>query len=98
MIDVLKFAIVCYGATTIIVYGMIFNKWREKFYKTLREPWNRFFFCPMCVGFWVGVLCHALGLDAFGNVFWAGCAASGICYFFSGFYESMFRKKCGGCR
>jgi hypothetical protein len=43
----LWFILVCYGLTQILVYGSIFNKIRPK---------QHFFHCPMCMGFWVGVI------------------------------------------
>jgi fructose-specific phosphotransferase system IIC component len=43
----LWFILTCYGLTQILVYGSVFNKVRPK---------HRFFHCPMCIGFWVGVL------------------------------------------
>ncbi len=43
----LWFILVCYGLTQILVYGSIFNKIRPK---------HHFFKCPMCMGFWVGVI------------------------------------------
>ncbi len=42
----LYFVLACYGITSILVYGKIFE--------TVR-PSHHFFRCPMCVGFWVGV-------------------------------------------
>lgn len=46
MIDFLIFVFACYGATSIIVWGSIFDKIRPK---------NKFFSCHLCVGFWVGM-------------------------------------------
>lgn len=43
----LWFILACYGLTQILVYGSIFNSIRPK---------HHFFHCPMCVGFWSGVL------------------------------------------
>lgn len=43
----LWFILACYGLTQILVYGSIFNKIRPK---------HHFFHCPMCIGFWSGVL------------------------------------------
>lgn len=40
------FILACIGLTNILVYGHIFDKIR---------PNKRFFKCPMCVGFWVGI-------------------------------------------
>ena len=44
--SLLYFGLACYGITSILVYGKIFD--------TLR-PSHHFFHCPMCIGFWVGV-------------------------------------------
>ena len=41
------FILACYGLTQVLVYGSIFNSIRPK---------HHFFHCPMCVGFWTGVL------------------------------------------
>ena len=43
----LWFILACYGLTQILVYGSIFNKIR---------PEHHFFHCPMCMGFWAGVI------------------------------------------
>ena len=43
----LWFILACYGLTQILVYGSIFNSIRPK---------HHFFKCPMCMGFWVGVI------------------------------------------
>ena len=45
--SLLWFILTCYGLTQILVYGSIFNKVRPK---------HHFFHCPMCIGFWSGVL------------------------------------------
>lgn len=47
MICLLIFILVCFGCTNILAYGSIFNAIRPK---------HKFFHCPMCIGFWVGVL------------------------------------------
>ena len=43
----LFFILIAYGLTQILVFGTIFS---------LIRPKHHFFHCPMCVGFWVGVL------------------------------------------
>ena len=45
--ELLYFILSCYGLTQILVFSTIFEKVR---------PAHHFFHCPMCVGFWVGVL------------------------------------------
>ena len=92
MIELAKFFSVSYGITAIIVHSYIFDSLRFKAFKALKEPWNKFLLCPMCVGFWVGMFCYLMGLDVCGNPFWAACASSGLCY-----YASIVRSP-GGCK
>ena len=68
-----------YGLTQILVYSRIFAPIRPDYY---------FFNCPMCVGFWVGVLLLFLNpfteLFTFDvslvNAFLLGCLSSGTSY------------------
>ena len=49
--SLIYFVLAAYGLTQILVYGSIFNKVRPT------TGWfGDLFSCPMCVGFWVGVL------------------------------------------
>lgn len=49
--SLIYFVLAAYGLTQILVYGSIFDKVRPT------EGWfGDLFSCPMCVGFWVGVL------------------------------------------
>ena len=45
--DLIYFILIAYGLTQILVYSKILSPLRPSAY---------FFNCPMCVGFWVGVL------------------------------------------
>jgi len=73
------FILCAYGLTQILVYGSIFNRFR---------PSHHFFHCPMCVGFWAGVLLLVLNpfteLFTFDvsviNAFMLGCLSSGTSY------------------
>lgn len=49
--DLLIFTLCAYGLTQILIYGNIFNKIRPK---------HKFFHCPMCIGFWVGIFLWAI--------------------------------------
>ena len=40
------FVLTCYGLTGVLAYSHLFEKIR---------PDRRFFHCPMCLGFWVGL-------------------------------------------
>jgi len=73
------FALSSYGLTQVLVYGAIFDRLR---------PSLKFFRCPMCVGFWSGVLLVLLNpfteLFTFDvsilNAFLMGCLSSGTSY------------------
>ena len=75
----LAFILCAYGLTQILVYGSIFNRFR---------PSHHFFHCPMCMGFWAGVLLLVLNpfteLFTFDvsviNAFMLGCLSSGTSY------------------
>ena len=45
------FILACYGLTQILVYGSIFNKIRPT-----KGTVGVLFRCPMCLGFWVGII------------------------------------------
>jgi len=76
---VINFVLCAYGITQVLVFSKIFDKIRPK---------NYFFHCPMCVGFWVGVLLLFLNpfteLFTFDvslvNSFLLGCLSSGTSY------------------
>jgi hypothetical protein len=57
----------------ILVYGKIFDAIR---------PTYHFFKCPMCMGFWVGII-NWLLIDVQFNWFVAGCISSGTSYLLS---------------
>ena len=49
--DLVYFILTAYGLTQILVYGKIFEKIRPS-----EKTWRGFFYCPMCIGFWVGAV------------------------------------------
>lgn len=71
--NLVSFALACYGMTMILVYGKIFDKIRPK---------HHFFKCCLCVGFWVGCF-NWLLLNLPFNFFIAGCISSGTSYLLS---------------
>lgn len=81
--ELLLFILVAFGLTQILVYGSIFNSIRptQGFFGTL-------FGCPMCMGFWSGVILwasnHYTSLFSFDysplTGLWLGCLASGTSY------------------
>jgi len=64
--ELLWFALTGYGLTQLIVYGSIFEKARA-FIKTKSDFLGELVHCPMCTGFWVGVL--LFGLNPFTELF-----------------------------
>ena len=80
--SLLYFALSCYGITSILVYGRVFDRLR---------PSHHFFHCPMCVGFWVGVILMTLNpftelftyTISVTNAFLLGGVGSGVSYVLS---------------
>ena len=80
--SLLYFLITCYGLTSILVYGRIFDRVR---------PAHHFFHCPVCVGFWVGVFLMLLNPHtelftyriSVANALILGSVSSGISYILS---------------
>ena len=70
----LSFILACYGMTMIAVYGKIFDAIR---------PQHHFFKCPMCMGFWVGVINTICFFNMPFSWFIGGCISSGTSYFIS---------------
>ena len=77
--ELLYFILSCFGITQIITKGTLFNKLRQL---------GKFWGCPMCIGFWVGVFLWGINdftaLFTFDNSiltgFLLGCLSSGTSY------------------
>lgn len=77
--NLLYFVLVCFGLTSIIVYGKIFDK--------IRPSW-KLFNCCACMGFWVGLFVWIISpfstLFNFDNSvvtgFFLACLSSGTSY------------------
>jgi hypothetical protein len=75
--------------TFIIVYGKIFEDIRPK--KDYTKKWNTLWHCPLCMGFWVGVLISCLSPytelfsfeRSFGMHLLLGCISAGTSYLIS---------------
>ena len=84
--DTLHFILFSYGMTFILIYGSIFNKIRPT-----KGKLGELFHCPLCLGFWVGIILWAMNerteLFSFDNslypAFLCGCLSAGTSYFFS---------------
>jgi hypothetical protein len=78
-VELVYFILSCYGLTQILAYSKILEPVR---------PRHHFFHCPMCIGFWSGVLLLFLnpftGLFTFDvslvNALLLGCLSSGTSY------------------
>ena len=51
--ELIYFILAAYGLTQILIFGSIFNKIRPP--KSWLNGFGKLFYCPMCMGFWVGV-------------------------------------------
>ena len=96
MIDLIYFILCSYGLTNILIWGHIFNKVR---------PNKRFFKCPMCIGFWVGIILYLFNgyteLFSFEynfiNLILLGCLSSGTSYILSMIIgDGGIRYECNG--
>jgi hypothetical protein len=82
--ETLHFILCAYGMTFILIYGSIFNSIRPTNGKL-----GELFRCPLCLGFWVGVVLWALNgyteLFSFDNslitALLCGCLSAGTSYF-----------------
>jgi len=85
-VSLIYFVLCSFGLTQILVYGKIFDKIRPT-----RGLLGDLLSCPMCTGFWVGVILWALNdtTDLFsfdGSLITAlllGCLSSGTSYILS---------------
>jgi len=83
----LVFMLLAYGWTNIMVFGSLFDKWRERWDSFSPNFFGKLFSCPMCLGTWVGFLLSAtfqtLGwhtpMEMYGvEMFWAAIFLDGI--------------------
>ena len=87
--DLLYFILAAYGMTFIIIHGKIFEDIRPK--KDYSKKWNTLWHCPLCMGFWVGVVLMLLSpyTELFSydrslvNGFVLGCLSAGTSYLIS---------------
>lgn len=81
--SLLYFVLCCFGLTQILIYGSILDPIRPK-----QGKLGELFHCPMCLGFWIGLILWALngytGLFSFDNSLVTGvllgCLSSGTSY------------------
>jgi len=86
LLNLIYFILASYGLTQILVYGSIFNPIRPT-----KGKLGELFKCPMCMGFWVGLLLWSINpytqLFSFDyspiTAFLLGCVSSGTSYVLS---------------
>ena len=91
--QVLIFALITWGITSIVTFGAIFRPIRQMFarFKYTRNNLGYLLHCPMCTGFWAGLGVHFLEpvsvpvQDAF--------IGAGICYL----RRAVFVYACEDC-
>ena len=71
--DLIYFILAAYGMTFIIIHGKIFEDIRPQ--KDYSKKWNTLWHCPLCMGFWVGVVLMLLSV--------LGCLSAGTSYLMS---------------
>ncbi len=84
--ELLYFVLSAYGLTQILVYASIFNWVRPP--KEAMHGFGELFHCPMCMGFWVGVLLWGINCETelfnfeynWSNPFILGWLSSGTSY------------------
>lgn len=88
MVALLVFILVAYGASNIMVFGTIFQNFRDLVGVDSEKPtfFSKLFGCMMCLPFWWGVLLSLFMYSPTGqlnipieylNIFFDGCLASG---------------------
>jgi len=74
--ELLYFILASWGFTQVLVYGKIFDKFRPK-----DGFFGELFSCPMCTGFWVGIV-HWFFFDLQCGIIQAGFISSATSYVF----------------
>ena len=85
----LNFILAAYGLTFILVYGKIFESFRPN--KDPNKMWTLLFYCPLCMGFWVGAFLFCINNQTelftfdytIANFFICGWISAGTSYLIS---------------
>jgi len=83
-VQLITFALICYGLTLILLYGSIFDSIRPT-----KGKLGELFKCPLCTGFWVGIIVLLISQDSqlitykasFVNCLLLGWLSAGTSYF-----------------
>lgn len=90
--NVFLFVLFAYGVTNIMVFGSIFQSWREFWTKISPNFFGKLFGCPMCLSTWVG------GILSF-TLWTMGCATPFLSYGITFLPLMVFMDACftSGC-
>lgn len=92
LLELFIFIFLIYGITNIIVFGSIFDSFRNLLNNISPNILGKLFSCPMCMSTWVGFICSYLfdyynvftpftyyGINnLYLKVFFDGCLSSGL--------------------
>jgi hypothetical protein len=100
--ELLQFVMISFGITAILNKGSIFDGFRQAWLNKLKnfKPWkslHTFFYCPLCMGFWAGLIVSLTWYSPTGNHFFDGCLASGTSWFIM-MIEYFLTKRSSGCK
>jgi hypothetical protein len=79
--NLLIWILVSFGITISITHGKLFKNFRKKAWD-VHTLLGELFGCPMCLGFWVGILLNLTWQSVTGNVFLDGFLSLTTCFSF----------------
>lgn len=85
--DLLIWILVCYGITVVVTGSTIMAPIREKSWN-LHKKIGELLECPMCFGFWSGLLVSLFWASPTNNLLFDGFLASGTCWLIHTWEES----------
>jgi hypothetical protein len=88
---IICYIISCHGLCQIIIYSHIFEPIRECAILRKCELYTKFIQCPMCIGFWIGLLTAILILP-FQYSIACGLFISATCYFLDLLHKIIEKK------
>lgn len=88
-VELLNFVLAAYGLTFILIHGKIFESIRPN--KDPNKMWTLLFYCPLCMGFWVGAFLFCVNSQTelftfdytIANFFICGWISAGTSYLIS---------------
>jgi len=103
LIEVALSIIASVGMTIIITQSTLFKKPRDIVFAKTVMPWKTFLMCPICIGFWAGIISFSILGKNFSifDMFLYGCVGSGVNHFVVLWNRSIISdspSKCGKCQ